>query len=95
MDGLGQPTLDLFFFWRRVLVIACTVYGLVRLAQTAVMWYSRLTAPGRTVAMTRQYMLLQLLRVSPRRFLWQIIDLLVLSALLLTLIYLHNLLRAG
>jgi len=81
---------DLFFFWRRVLVIACTIYAIIRLAQTARTWYGRLSGRGRHVTIARQYLLIQLLRISPRRFIWELFDLAVLAALAGVLIYLHR-----
>ncbi len=82
--------LDLFFFWRRVLVIACTIYALVRLIQAAWTWYVRLRGGERYMAIARQYLLIQLLRVSPRRFAWELLDLAVLTLVALALIYLHQ-----
>ncbi len=77
---------DLFFFWRRVLMIACTIYAVIRLAQTAWTWYVRLSGRARHLAIARQYLLIQLLRVSPRRFLWHLLDLAMLLIVLLLLI---------
>ncbi|MCG3180489.1 MAG: hypothetical protein BIFFINMI_02851 [Phycisphaerae bacterium] len=81
---------DLFFLWRRILVIACTLYAVIRLAQSAMLWYGRLTGPSRYTSMARQYLLVQLLRISPRRFIWEIMDIALLAALAGTLIWLHR-----
>lgn len=87
MMNMGE--FDLFFFWRRVLMIACTIYAIVRLAQSGYDWYVRLRAPDRYTAIARQYLLVQLLRLSPRRFFWDLFDLAVLGAIMLALIFLH------
>lgn len=81
--------LDLFFFWRRVLVIACTIYAVVRLAQSLYGWYVTLWARDRYTSIARQYLLVQLIRVSPRRFAWDLVDIAILSAIVLGLLYLH------
>ena len=81
---------DLFFFFRRLLVIACAIYSVIRLAQAARMWYGRLSGPARHTAMARQYLLIQLLRVSPRRFTWELLDIALLAALAGALIYVHR-----
>jgi len=84
------PDFDLFFFWRRVLVTACTIYAIVRLAQSGWTWYVRLRGGDRHVVIARQYLLIQLLRLSPRRFFWEIVDLIILGIVVLALIYLHQ-----
>ena len=87
--------LDLFFLWRRILVIACTLYAIVRLAQAARTWYVRLSGRQRHMAIARQYLLIQLLRVSPKRFGWQLLELGVLAVTLLGLIYAHGFVAGG
>jgi len=83
------PEFDLFFFWRRVLMIVCTIYAIIALAQSAYAWYVRLSGRERYMSMARQYLLVQLLRVSPRRFVWELVDLAILTAVFLTLVFLH------
>ncbi|MDD4888913.1 MAG: hypothetical protein PHU85_03215 [Phycisphaerae bacterium] len=87
---LADGGFDLFFFWRRVLMIACTIYAIVRLAQSGYSWYVTLRGPGRQWSVARQYLLIQLLRVSPRRFFWELLDVAILSAIMVTLIVLHG-----
>jgi hypothetical protein len=81
---------DFFFLWRRVLIIACYLYAAIKTAQAVMLWYRRLSGRGRYLSMARQYLLVQLLRVSPRRFAWEMLDLLILSAATLALIYAHR-----
>lgn len=81
--------LDLFFLWRRVLVIACFVYAAVRLAQFLIRWYRNLSGQGRYISLARSYVLLHMLRISPRRFAWEIVDIVLLAGVATTLIWLH------
>lgn len=80
---------DLFFLWRRVLMIACTIYAVIRLAQSGWCWYQRLRGRDRRLSMARQYLLIQLLRVSPRRFAWELFEIAALAGAVLTLSALH------
>ena len=80
---------DLFFFWRRVLMIACTIYALIQLGQTLYTWYVRLKGRDRYSSIARQYLLIQMLRISPRKFAWELFGLAALSAILLVMIFLH------
>ena len=81
---------DLFFFWRQILVIAGTIYAMVTTAQSLYGWYVTLRARDRYTSMARQYLLIQLLRVSPRRFFWHLLDLAIWTVVMIGLIFLHT-----
>jgi len=80
---------DLFDLWRQILVIACWIYAIVTTAQWVYSWYGTLWARDRYTSMARQYLLVQLLRISPRKFVWELVDIAILTAVMIVLIFLH------
>jgi hypothetical protein len=86
---LADNGFDLFDFWRQILVIASTIYVLVTTGQWLYSWYVMLRAKDRYTVMARQYLLIQLLRLSPKRFFWELLDLFIWTVVLIALIFLH------
>jgi len=81
---------DLFFFFRRFLMIACAVYAIVRLSQSMWRWWRYLFAPRRSAALARHYLLLQVLRIRVRRFATELAQIAALAAVLVLVIWLHH-----
>ena len=81
---------DLFFFWRQILLYASTIYVLITTGQWLYSWYVTLWARDRYSSMARQYLLIQLLRISPRRFFWDLLDLAIWSAIFIAIVLLHT-----
>lgn len=77
---------DLFEFWRLVLGILCTVYATVVTIRSLWGWCVYFSAPDRSTALMRRYVVVQLLRLQPGRFTWELLQIgfwLVMLALLL------------
>ena len=84
--------MDLFHLFRSGLVTVCTVYAIVRIAASLWRWSSYL-APARREAMVLQrYIVLQLLRLRPHRFAFDLVQITVLLGLLAYLVWLHRVL---
>ena len=82
---------DLFYLFRRLLVVVCSIYTVVRLGQTAVRWHNVLWSGGRKTTVLRHYMMVQLLRVRVRRFTVDLLQIAALVVALAAMIYLHRL----
>ncbi len=77
---------DLFEVWRTILCVLCTIYALVVMGQSLWSWLVFFAGDDRRTAMLRSYALVQLLRLRPRRFSWEFLQIgawLVVLALLL------------
>lgn len=87
-EYLGQ--FDLFFVFRRLLVVFCTVYAAVRIGQTWLRWLAYLYRPERPAELLRRYVSLHLLRVRWHRFWPDYVHIGALGGFLILLIYLHH-----
>jgi hypothetical protein len=76
---------DFFHLFRFMLAIFATAYTLIGIGQFAWQWRRDSAAAGRGEALMRRYLIVQFLRIKTRRFLW---DLLEIAALLAVLFYL-------
>ncbi len=81
---------DLFFFFRRVLVIVCAVYGVVRFSHSLWRGHRYLSSGRRSTALARDYLLLHLLRVRVHRFSVDLLGIAILTAALIGVIWLHR-----
>lgn len=82
--------LDLFALYRWLLAIVCTVYAAVRLWQTIYGWWVYLWSPQPGFGTLRRYLFVQALRVRARRFAGPLLEIVVLSAVLIGLLWLHR-----
>jgi len=86
---------DLFFLFRRLLVIVCSVYAAVRLGQSAWRWFNYLIQPGRSHELLRNYLAVYVLSIRFRRFMKDYMQIGALVGVLAVMIWLHGLVRAG
>ena len=82
--------LDLFYFWRWLLVVVCTIYWLVCLGQSLWRWYEYLWAQTRSAALMRRYLVVQFLRVRVHRFTLELVQIVVLLALFAGITWAHR-----
>lgn len=82
--------LDLFALYRWLLAIVCTIYTIVRLAQTAQGWIAYLWAPSSYSGPLRRYALVQVLRIRVRRFTLDLVQIVALTAAFFALLWLHR-----
>jgi len=80
---------DAFIVFRRLLCLVVTAYTALRTAQTLLRWRRWLWSADRSRAYLRRYVAIQLLRVRLRRFGWDILQIVVLTAILYEVIRLH------
>ncbi len=81
---------DLFYFWRWILVIVCTIYWAVRLGQSLWGWYLYLWADYRPAALMRKYLVIQALRIRVHRFTLELIQIVALLVLFGAVTYAHR-----
>lgn len=81
---------DLFYFWRWLLVLVCTIYWLCCLGQTLWGWYEYLWAGTREAAMMRRYVFVQILRIRVHRFTLELAQIVVLLALFAAVMLAHR-----
>lgn len=81
---------DIFYIWRRLLLIVITIYTVLRLGQTAVRWRGYLYAGTRTAEVMRHYLFVQVLRVKVQRFAGELVQIVVLTVLLLAITWAHR-----
>jgi len=82
--------LDLFACYRWLLAIVCTIYTIVRLAQTAYGWIVYFWSPAPRMGVLRRYALVQMLRIRVRRFTLDLVQIAGLTAALFALLWLHR-----
>jgi hypothetical protein len=85
-----RPELDLFYLFRYALVLICTVYAALQIASSLWGWHRYLTPSRRETAVLRQYVILQLLRLRVRRFIPDVIQIVLLLGVLGYLVRLHH-----
>jgi hypothetical protein len=81
---------DLFSLYRRLLIIACGIYGLFSITQAAIALIGRLFGASRETALLRRYVLVQLLRVRVVRYWRQLLVIATLIASLAVVAWLHK-----
>jgi hypothetical protein len=84
-------TFDLFYFWRWILVVVCTIYAAARLGQTAWHWYVYLWAESRSSVMMRRYVFVHALRVRMRRLTFELVQIVALVVLFALATWAHRL----
>ena len=83
-------TFDLFYSWRYLLVVVCTIYWIVRLGQSLWGWYAYLWAGGRSTELTRRYLFVHFLRMRVHRFTLELAQIVVLSVLFAVVTWAHR-----
>lgn len=91
----GSAQIDPFFLYRKCLVVFCLIYTLIRTSQSLVRWMGFLSRPGRSHRLLRHYLSLSLLRLSPRRFGRDLLQIVVLLAIVVGLLWLHRFVQVG
>lgn len=81
---------DLFYFWRWILVLVCTVYWGLCLAQTMWGWYQYLWSDDRSAAMMRRYVFVQFMRMRVHRFSRELVQITVLLVLFVAITLAHR-----
>ena len=81
---------DLFELYRRLLLIALTVYALLRLIRTVETVGGVLLSRRREFVMLRQYVAVQFLRLRLRRFAWDWVEIAGLLVVVSFLGWLHT-----
>ena len=93
LAGLGADLLggrDLFEVWRFLLGTLCTIYAIVMTARSLWGWIAYLSAPGRTMTLMRNYVVVSLLRLRVRRHAWELTQTAFWLAVLAVLLDLHR-----
>lgn len=81
--------MHLFDLYRRLLVIVCTVYALVRAVQGINNLIGQLQGADARARLMRHYVMGLLASIRLRRFGWELLQIVVLAGVLIGLIYLH------
>jgi hypothetical protein len=81
---------DVFYFWRWLLMVVCTIYWIVRLGQSLWGWYEYLWADYRPAALMRKYVAVQALRIRVHRFTLELIQIAALLVLFVAITYAHR-----
>lgn len=87
---MRQMSFDLFYFWRWLLVVICTVYTIVRLGQSIWRWHQFLWAERRSSLMMRHYLFVHALRLRVHRFTLELVQIVVLLVLLGAISWAHR-----
>jgi len=80
----------LFDLYRRLLMIICAVYGLVRLGQVVARWVDQLSGHTPRERVVRGYVTAMLVAVRLRRFRSQLLQIALLLAVLAGAVYAHR-----
>lgn len=62
-EWMNPARLDLFQFWRFLLVVVCTIYAGIVTIRSAWGWAVLLAEPRKATMLLRQYLILHMLRV--------------------------------
>jgi hypothetical protein len=81
---------DLFYLFRYLLCLVCTVYTAIRTAQALWRWQKWLWADERSRHLIRRYLFVHFLRIRLRRFGLDVLQIIVLAAILWQVIRLHG-----
>jgi hypothetical protein len=84
---------DLFFFFRRILVILVTVYATVVTLQSLWDWYVRLTSSGRYISLLRRYLIVHGLRLRFTSFWGDVLICLLLTMTFALLWHAHGIMN--
>jgi len=82
--------LDLFYSWRWLLMVVCTVYAVGRTGQSFWRWYAYLWSGDRSTLLMRQYLFVQLLRLRVHRYTLELAQIAVLLVLLAVISWAHR-----
>ena len=77
-----MPEIDLFDFYRRLLLILVGTYGVVRLIQFIWHWRAGGLTAGRSEALARHWVEVAVVRLRIRRFTFDVLQIAVLAAIL-------------
>jgi hypothetical protein len=80
---------DLFEVWRFILGVVCTVYATVVTVRSLWEWCVYFSGADRSTALMRRYVIVQLLRLSPGRFTWELAQIGFWLSVLIVLLRLH------
>jgi len=83
-------SIDLFYFWRWLLCVICTIYWAVQLGQSLWRWYQYLWADYRPAALMRKYIVVQFLRIRLHRFTLELVQIAVLVLSFLAVTWAHR-----
>ncbi len=87
---MSTTNIDLFYFWRWILCVVCTIYWLVRLGQSFWNWYHYLWADARSALLMRKYLVVQVLRLRVHRFTLEALQIVALVALFFAITWAHR-----
>lgn len=71
---MSAPHRDLFELWRLVLGFLCTIYATVVTVQSLWSWCVYFSGADRSTTLMRRYVIVQLLRLKPGRFSWELVQ---------------------
>lgn len=80
---------DLFEVWRLLLGTICTIYAVVVTGRSLWRWCIYFSGSERTTSLMRNYVIVQLLGLRPRRFTREFLQIGLWAAILLVLLYGH------
>ena len=81
---------DLFYTWRYLLAVVCTIYAAVRLGQSLWRWQQYLWSGERSTTLMRHYLLVQFLRLKVHRFTLELFQIGVLLGLFVLISWAHR-----
>lgn len=84
-----MPEIDLFAFYRRLLLILVSTYGVIRLIQFIWRWRAGGLRAGRHETMVRHWVELSVLQVRIKRFTLDVLQIVVLAAILAYVVWLQ------
>ena len=80
---------DSFELWRLLLAAACSVYAALVTLRSLWTWVVYFSGPDRQTTVMRQYLVVQLLRLRPGRFAWELVQIAFWSVLAIILLRLQ------
>ena len=84
-----MPEIDLFAFYRRLLLVLVSTYGVIRLIQFIWRWRAGGLGARRHEAMVRHWVELSVLRLRFRRFAFDVLQIVVLATILAYVVWLQ------
>ena len=82
--------IDIFFVFRRFLIIAGTIYTAIRLYQSAQDFWRTISGREKHKQLMRRYLMLQMFRIRILKFWPQLLQIVALLIILSLLIFLHR-----
>ncbi|MBN1342952.1 MAG: hypothetical protein JXQ73_09750 [Phycisphaerae bacterium] len=81
---------DLFYAWRYMLGVVCTIYAAVRLGQSLWRWQQYLWSGQRSTTLMRHYLVAQLVSVRVHRFTLELAQIAALLAMFGLITWAHR-----